>query len=473
MVRSFTYFLLLVIGSCRSARPSPETLVNNFMKEGRVPGAFVAVVKGDSVLFQKSFGVSDLEKGTPMTANTCMELGSISKAFTAEAIYYLHQAGRMDLNESITRYSPGVPGSWAGITIRHLLSHTSGIRNYLQDPRFMAAEYFQNQKTPLAEEFFTEVSTDSMVWMFYDLPLEFSPGTSWSYSNTGYYLLGKIAENVLHRDFFDFVRDSVHLPLGMRQTMANELAAKKGCMSKGYFLKNGQMEPSRLLNSNYAFAAGAWATSGADMIQYIKAIHQRNLPSDHSGYDWRNAGKNIELPFSYEGGRFYSTFRGMKIISHQGGTPGFSSSWFYLVDKNVSIIILINRQDYAAVDPLAFDILKLYEPVLRDPVKKLRSEEVNGYTRKLLDVIKAVKIDGSFPEGLSAPLRVFMESENGRGFWKWFFERGFPDTAYGVESETIGDAKAFRFHLPLPGITEYHMTILLNSKNEITQIRGW
>ena len=270
-----------------------------------------------------------------------------------------------------------------------------------------------------------------------------------------------------------WVKDSVHNPLKMPHTKANELAAKEGCLAKGYFLKNEHLHPSKVLTSNYAFSAGAWATTGVDIIQYLKAIHQRTLPSDKAGYDWRNIGDSSELPFMYEGGRFYSTYHGMKIISHNGGTPGFSSSWFYVAEKNISIIVLINRQDYAAVDQLALDILSLYEPALRYPDKRLNGEEVEKVTLQLINVIKAIKSDTPLPQGLTKPLTMFMQSENGKGLWKWFFERGFPDTAYCVDSEMIGMSKAYRFRLPVSEKLEYRLTVILNPKGQWVQIRWW
>jgi CubicO group peptidase (beta-lactamase class C family) len=143
-----------------------------------------------------------------------------------------------------------------------------------------------------------------MVELFYSLPLEFSPGATWSYSNTGYYLLGKIGEVITGKPFFELVEDKVTAPLQMYHTKANELAAKEQCLAKGYFQKDAFFTTSRILHSNYAFSAGAWATTGQDMIRYLKAIHKRNLPSDRAGFDWRKPPYSDELPFTYNAGRF-------------------------------------------------------------------------------------------------------------------------------------------------------------------------
>lgn len=462
-------FMLLSIGSLAQ----PEKIIKTFLGKNKVPGMFVAVVRGDSVLYQNSFGMAELHKGIPVTTSTCMELGSISKVFTAEAIYHLHHAGLLNIQDSIKKYLPGAPASWADITIQHLLSHTSGIPNYLLDPRFQAAAYFTNSNEPAAEQFFNTVTSDSMVRLFYSLPLEFRPGFTWSYSNTGYYLLGKIAETVTGKRFFELVTNKVTGPLQMSHTKANELAEKEKCLAQGYFLKDTVFAPARVLHSNYAFSAGAWATTGQDMIAYLKAIHQRGLPSDKAGFDWRKPPANDGLPFTYNGGRFYTRFHNMNIISHNGGTPGFSSSWIYAVEKNTSVIILMNRQDYAPIDQLAWEVLSSVEPSLKYPTKKRSGRIEKRMEQKVLAILAAVEKSKPLPPGLSKPLEFLLQSENGKGYWKWYFDRGFPKAAYCVDVEEIGRGKLYRFLLPLSKETVYQLALLQNEKGEITQIRWW
>lgn len=466
--------ILIIIFSfvCFPASAQPEKMIEKFMKEGRIPGMFVAVVRDDSTVYKANFGVADIEARTLITDKTCMELGSVSKALAAEAIYSLHHAGLLNIADLIHKYFPQAPQSWSNISIRHLLNHTSGIQNYLLDPRFKAAEYFTNVKEPAAEQFFNTISTDSMVRMFYLLPLEFQPGFTWSYSNTGYYLLGKIVESVTGKSFFQVVKESMTVPLNMPQTIPNEQAANEGCLAKGYFLKDSALAVSRVLRSNYAFSAGAWATTGQDIINYLKAIHQRRLPSDKAGFEWRKPPAG-QLPFTYNGGRFYTMFHGMNIISHNGGTPGFSSSWIYAADKNTSIIVLMNRQDYASIDQLAWDILSWFEPALKYPEKRLTGAKEKYFTQQVQSIINALQTNTAYPARLSKPLALFMESENGKGLWKWYFERGYPTTAFCVDAEQIGKARLYRFRLPYSKDIEYRLSVLANEKDELTHIRWW
>ena len=469
----FAYIIFLALVGCRSHSGAAGSVIDKFMKDGNVPGLCVAVVRDTLVVYQQNFGLADKEQARALTDTTCMELGSVSKAFTAELIYDLHQAGIISVNDPITRYLPDAPRSWSGITLKHLLTHTSGIQNYLLDPRFHAAAYFAATKDNISEKFFNTTSTDSLIKMFYTLPLEFSPGTTWSYSNTGYILLGKIAESVTAKPFFDLVREKLTSPLNMHHTKANEVAAKEGCLASGYLVKEGQLVRSPVLSSNYAFSAGAWATTGEDMVRYMKAIHQGTLLSDKAGYDWRYTPLNNELPFSYDGGKFFTTYHGSRVISHNGGTAGFSSSWINVPDKKISIIVLINRQDYPGIDQLAWDILSAYEPSLQYPTQTLNGKEQDKLSHDLIDMLNAVKTNAPYTAPLSKPLRMFMESENGKGLWKWYFERGFPTKAYCVDIEAAGDQKIFRFRLPLSKDYDYRLTLVQNTNKEWLQLRWW
>ena len=467
---------LLALKSCRQPDPSPDGMVQTFLEDEDVPGMFVAVVRQDSVLFTGAYGLADIERRIAMTDTTCMELGSISKAFVGEMIFELKGKKQISETETIGKYFSNSPASWSDITIGHLLIHSSGIQNYLQDPRFKAAEYFQGISDDATAQFVRSVPVDSMISMFYSLPIEFKAGESWAYSNTGYYLLGKIIESVSGKPYFELVAENLTGPLNMLHTKANELSFAEGCMAKGYFKKDDQLRPIPFpLMSNYAFSAGAWSTNGRDMINYLKAVHAKKLPSDGAGINWRPVLRNdrFELPFSYVGGRFYSNFHDITVISHNGGTPGFSSSWIYLVEPGISVIVLMNRQDYAAIDQLAWDILSSFEPAIAYPKDHLKNPVTEKYAQRLQGILRYIGGTDSLPPGLSKPLQIFLEGDSGRGLWEWILERGIPGQAYCVDVEDIGEYKAYRFRLPLSQKVEYRMTMIVNQNDEVVQLWWW
>jgi CubicO group peptidase (beta-lactamase class C family) len=470
MQKLVVFLLSFTIFHRGSAQTFADSAVQELIRDGNINGLFMAVVKDSQVLYKKSSGLADFVGKRPVRPNTCFELGSISKVFTADLIYELHDKKQLDVNDPVTRYFPDAPASWSVITLSHLLNHTSGLQNYLLDPRFHAAAYFTGDHNAEADAFFRNVSTDSMIKMFYLLPLEYTPGTSWAYSNTGYMLLGKIAEKVTGKGFFDQVRQKLSTSFQMHQTMPNEMAAAQGCLAKGYAFSGSRMREAKVLTTTYAFSAGAWATTGNDMICYLKAIHNRTLLIDSTQRLWRELPTISEMPVTYHGGRFYTTYHGLKVIFHNGGTPGFSSSWIYVPEKNISIIVLINRQDYAPVDQLAWHVLAHYEPALKFPSMRLQTAEAKAYEEKARVFLHALDNDSSYTENFSAPLKTFMESENGKGLWRWIFASGFPTDATCVDEENIGRWKAYRFRLPSSIKPGYRLTFLLNEKKEITQI---
>jgi hypothetical protein len=163
----------------------------------------------------------------------------------------------------------------------------------------------------------------------------------------------------------------------------------------------------------------------------------------------------------------------LSTFPHHGkARPGFLP-WIYAVDKGISVIVLMNRQDLAGIEHLAWDFLSLFEPSLKYSYEQVKGDLEEKYARMVLRIIDAIRMDAPHPEGLTKQLRVFMNSENGRGLWKWYFERGFPDTAYCVDSEMIGNSKAYRFILPFQNKTEYRITVLINPENELVQFRWW
>jgi CubicO group peptidase (beta-lactamase class C family) len=471
MVRAASILLLqCFVYHTTTAQQLVDKAAEKFMQTGNIAGMFMAVVKNDTVVYQKNFGFADSSKIIRVTDTTCFELGSIAKAFTADMIYELQHKKLLKVTDPISNYFIGAPESWTEIKISHLLSHTSGIRNYLMDPRFYAATYFTGNQDTAATSFFNHVTTDSMVQLFYSLPLDFAPGSNWAYSNTGYYLLGKIIEKVSRQNYFEAVKSSL-LSAGMYRTKPNGTAAKEGCLATGFLYSDGIRKAARMLTSPYAFSAGAWATTGTDMIRYLKAIHSRKLAIDQTGYDWRELTAFSHLPVTYHGGRFYTTYHGQKVIFHNGGTPGFSSSWIYVPAKNISVIILLNRQDYAPIDQLAWHVLAQYEPYLQYPVKKITTPEVEKYVKVVRQFLRALKDDTSFPRSFSKPLTVFVQSENGKGLWRWIFEQGIPSRVDCVDKERTDNRTIFRFRLSTLDDVHYRLTLVVNQKKEIVQLQ--
>jgi CubicO group peptidase (beta-lactamase class C family) len=173
--------LLVELAASSSAKPDEiDHYITDQIQRLHIPGASVAVVRNGRIVKAQGYGFANLELRTPAKKDTVYEIGSNTKQFTAAAIMMLVDDGKLRLDDSITKYFPEAPESWRGITLRHLLTHTSGIQNHVAVPHWL--DVF---RTNLAFE--TTPLRDELLKMFFKLPLEFQPGETWAYDNTGYY----------------------------------------------------------------------------------------------------------------------------------------------------------------------------------------------------------------------------------------------------------------------------------------------
>ncbi|MGI8835197.1 MAG: serine hydrolase domain-containing protein, partial [Pyrinomonadaceae bacterium] len=161
------------------AKAINETLTQAYKPDE--PGAAVIAVRAGKVIFRRGYGMANLELGVPVEPDMVFRLGSITKQFTAVAILMLAEQGKLSLDDDLTKFLPDYPAKGQRITIEHLLAHTSGIKNYTALPEWLAA-------------WRKDMTVKEIVDLFKDQPQDFAPGERWSYSNSGYFLLGAIIE---------------------------------------------------------------------------------------------------------------------------------------------------------------------------------------------------------------------------------------------------------------------------------------
>jgi CubicO group peptidase (beta-lactamase class C family) len=174
-----------------------ELFSHAFKPDG--PGAAVIVAKDGNVVFRKGYGMANLELGVPVRPEMVFRLGSITKQFTAAAILMLARQGKLSVTDDITRFLPDFPTQGRRITIENLLTHTSGLKDYTSLPGWS----LQWRK---------DMSPTDLIAMFRDKPPDFAPGERWSYSNSGYVLLGAIIEKVSGQTYKDFIEKQIFAP---------------------------------------------------------------------------------------------------------------------------------------------------------------------------------------------------------------------------------------------------------------------
>ena len=197
--------LLGLLGTAAPAHAQQDSVdrwVEGFLRERQVPGLALAILEKGRIVQARGYGLANVEHGVPVKAETVFQSASVGKQFTAAVILLLAQDGRLALDASMTDYLHSAPPTWRGITVRHLLTHTSGIPDYEQDTTWL--------------DYRRDYTEDELLRIFARLPLLFRAGEEWSYSNTGYILLGMVIRAVTGEYWGDVLRKRVLEPLGMQ-----------------------------------------------------------------------------------------------------------------------------------------------------------------------------------------------------------------------------------------------------------------
>ncbi|MCW6533177.1 serine hydrolase domain-containing protein [Sphingomonas lycopersici] len=361
-MRAFAYvtsaLAALTVAMPAMAAPDPATFkaeVDAFMAKElqaqKVPGAAVAVLRDGAIVIAKGYGLANIEHDVPVTPDTIFQSGSLGKMFTATAVMLAVQQGKIGLDDPVSKYLPGTPPGWSPITVRQLLTHTSGIPNYGQD--------FDYRR---------DYSEDELLKIAYALPLSFKPGARWSYSNTAYEVLGILVHKATGRTYVDILDKDVFAPLGMKTARGISDADIVPHRAAGYHLVDGALKNqdwvSPTMNST---ADGSLYFSLNDMIAWARGVEQQKL----LGADgWRqvytpvrlNSGKTYHYGFGWQ----VQQAAGKPHYSHGGAWQGFKTYYSRYLGDGLSIVVLSNSAE-TKVDELADGIAGLWDPALTAP----------------------------------------------------------------------------------------------------------
>jgi CubicO group peptidase (beta-lactamase class C family)/uncharacterized pyridoxamine 5'-phosphate oxidase family protein len=317
-------------------RPAPETLTDKHFS-GVVgkddPGVAVLVAQNGKVLFEKGYGMADVEHGLAVTPQTKFRIGSITKQFTATLILKLQEEGKLSVTDKLSKYIPDFPRG-GEVTLTHLLTHTSGIHGYTERPGFM-------------ETVTKPITTVELVNLFKNDPYDFDPGTKWRYDNSGYALLTYIIEKVTGGTYSDFLQKTLLTPLGMTNTGVHHSDAELQNVALGYQYKEGKF--SRAVNWDMSRASGAGSiySTVEDLFKWSEAVFNGKVLSEASlkaAFTPVKVADNIESGGGYGFGWFLGTLRGSQEIQHSGGLPGFSSYLMRLPKEKFTVVVLANSE---------------------------------------------------------------------------------------------------------------------------------
>ena len=300
------------------------------LKEQEIPGLALAVVRDGKVAKAKGYGLADVELNVPATERSVFQWASVTKQFTATAIMLLAQDGKLKLDDPISRHYTNAPVAWSNVTVRHLLTHTSGIKGYTELPNFFGTVR-------------KDYEPDEIIGLVSDRALDFAPGEKWAYSNTGYYLLGLVIEKASAQTYGDFLAARIFHPLGMDTACVNHQFEIIANRATGYNLRSNRLWRSEFVSPTQPFSAGALVGTVLDLAKWDAALYtDKLLPAPVLAEMWTpvklNDGKVSPYGYGWQTGEV----RGHPYVGHGGGIHGFTSFILRLVQDKLTVIVLIN-----------------------------------------------------------------------------------------------------------------------------------
>jgi CubicO group peptidase (beta-lactamase class C family) len=323
MMLRFAIVLLVASSGWAQDVARMEQVIQSYTANRQFMGS-VLVAKRTDVLLSKGYGSANLEWDVPNSPATKFRLGSITKQFTAASILLLQERGKLNVEDPVKKYMADAPAAWDKITIYNLLTHTSGIPSFTSFPEYAKWEPFAT--TPA-----------EAVARFRDKPLDFAPGEKWSYSNSGYLLLGYLIEKITGGSYEKFVRENIFTPLGMRDSGYDSNSAVIAHRAAGYTLGKDGLENAGFVHMTVPQAAGSLYSTTEDLLKWEQGLFGGKLLSAASL-------KTMTTPFKsdYGCGLFVATKDGLKAIQHGGGIEGFNTQLTYYPDDRLTVVVLGN-----------------------------------------------------------------------------------------------------------------------------------
>jgi CubicO group peptidase (beta-lactamase class C family) len=340
-------------------RDKVDAIAQDGLAKTGVPSASVALVKDGQIAYARAYGQARLDPPTPARPEMRYSIGSISKQFTAAAILMLAEQGKLSLDDPVAKYIPNLTRA-NEVTIRQLLSHTSGYQDYWpQDyvPPFMTHP----------------ITAGKIMDLWARKPLDFDPGTKWQYSNTNYVIAGVIVEKVSGEPLLDFLQERMFLPLGMQHVDNIDLHKLPDADATGYM--RYALGPPRIApkeGPGWLFAAGELAMPASELAKWDIGMLQQRLLKPAS---YKEMQTEVRLKDGsgtrYALGLGVGDVAGHRVVSHGGEVSGFTAQNTVFPDDNLAIVVLTNQDAAGAAAMIAREIATLLLPAKPDADKKL------------------------------------------------------------------------------------------------------
>ncbi len=319
----------------------------------------VLIARHGAVFYNRSFGYGDFGSSEALNDSTAFQVASIGKTFTATAVLLLHHRGYFELDDPVVNYIPEFP--YPNMTIRHLLTHTSGLQNYM----WLIENRWHSTRLP---------NNEDMLRLFvrHKLPVNFQPGHRFDYSNTGYAFLALLIERVSRKSFAEFIEKEIFEPIGMQHSFVNDLHDPRQVENVAHGYRRFRNSYIRIPN-NYIDGVlgdkGIYSTA-IDLYKWDRALYNNTLlPESLQREAFEYARLNNNRTVNYGLGWRLQTFLDKKVVHHPGRWNGYRTSFKRFIDDHTTIIVLSNTNR---------DVLRLVDElqliVFRDEVKRMTAE---------------------------------------------------------------------------------------------------
>jgi CubicO group peptidase (beta-lactamase class C family) len=308
--------------------PRMEQVIQSYVEKKQFMGA-VLVARGNNILLDKGYGYANLEWNIPDSPKTKFRLGSITKQFTAASILLLQERGKLKVTDLVKKYMSAAPAAWDKITIFNLLTHTSGIPSFTSFSDYHSIEPFP-------------ITPEKLVAQFRDKPLDFQPGEKYSYSNSGYVLLGYLIEKISGESYAKFVEENVFKPLGMKDSGYDSNTAIIPDRAQGYTRGPEGLANAGYINMTVPFSAGGLYSTTGDLLRWEQGLFGGKVLSPESLKEMTTPFKN-----DYAFALAVHTVNGHRVIDHGGGIEGFNTMLAYYPEEKLTVAVLGNLNGQA------------------------------------------------------------------------------------------------------------------------------
>mgnify|MGYP000539572934 FL=1 len=332
------------------------------------PGAALAIIKDGEIIYKRGYGMAKLEDDLVMTPSKVFDIGSVSKQFTAACVAILALEGKLSLDDDVRQYIPELPTYERPITLRHLIHHTSGLRDY--NALLSLAGFRPDSDCPTVEEALEIICCQKR--------LNHPPGEEYSYTNTGYFLLGQIVERVSGKSLNQFAQERIFQPLGMKSTFFQDNHHQVIKNRASGYAPEG--ESFRLEMSNWdEVGDGNVYTTVEDLYLWDQAFYNYKLGRELMDMLHTQGKLNNGQTIDYAFGLIIGTYRGLRTVSHSGSWAGFRASLIRFPDEKFSIICLANLSTFNP-SAISYKIADIYlADKFKEDIKKEKPLEIKAF----------------------------------------------------------------------------------------------